>query len=110
MRAAADVRNLRVEADATGGDFKGLMLGAGWGWDLERIQHPKVPHDELINFQSSDGGATDCQSTDRNRPQGERTQRDRTQRQRSDRLRRGARCAALGARSVGWFAQAVGGT
>lgn len=64
----------------------GLFFGAGLRRNLERFDNPQPAHDKLVNVQTSDSGATDCQAADGKRTDGERTDRRRTQRESAQRL------------------------
>jgi len=39
-------------------------------WDLKLLRHDKAPDGQLLDFQPTDPGATDCQATDGKRTEG----------------------------------------
>ncbi len=60
-----------------------------WG-RLGVLRSPNLPHDKLVDLQSSDSGATDRQPADRQRADRQRAERDCTRRQCAQCLRRAA--------------------
>ena len=70
-------RRLRSEATSCS------ALGARLRWRVKLFGNAKPPHDELVNLQSLDSGATDCQPADGYGTDGQCADRDRTQRQRA---------------------------
>jgi hypothetical protein len=75
---------------------------------LEFFGNAKVPNDKLVNFESSDSGATNCQSTDGHSVDGQCADSDCTQRERAKCLRCHARCSKfVRARSIGFLRRAA---
>ena len=71
--------------------FNRSVLGFRLRWDVKLFGNAKPPDHELVDFQSSDSGATYCQFTDGNSTDGQRADGDCTQCQSAKYLRCDAR-------------------
>jgi hypothetical protein len=110
-KTSSDAPRLRGDRDAIAkpGDSHASALRVRLRGGHEPFGNAKVPNDELVDFQSSDSGATDGQPTDGKSADGHGTDRDCTQGQRAKCLRSAPRRSNFAStRSAGFQGQVAG--